>query len=176
VSEKFNIPDISIFEVGKHISGIKNSKSMGPDTLTSRLLKLSEPYIADSLTYICNLCIQKSYFPFTFKTAKVIPIPKAKDMSDLNNYRPISILSTVSKILERHVHKHLLQYLESKSLVNNSQSGFRPHHSCQTALTKLTSTWLTSINDSKLTGAVFLDFRKAFDLVDHNILLKKLPI
>ena len=116
----------------------------------------------------------KDFSLFTFLS--LVPLPKSKDLSDPNNYRPISLLSIVSKPLEKHIHKHLLQYLDEFSLLHQFQSGYRPKHSCQTALLHMTNKWLTDINDSKMTGAVFLDLRKAFDLIDHEILVEKLSL
>ena len=113
-------------------------------------------------------------FPSDLKTAKVVPLPKAKDLTDINNYRPISVLSSISKPLEKHVHKHLLKYLDRFNLIHAHQSGFRPQHSCQSALTCLVDRLLSFINDSKLNGVVFLDLKKAFDLIDHQIILKKM--
>ena len=134
---------------------------------------LSLPYIVQPLTYVYNLCINHSCFPSDLKTAKVIPLQKAKDLTDINNYRPISVLSSISKPLEKHVHKHLLKYLDRFNLIHTHQSGFGPQHSCQSALTCLVDRLLSSLNDSKLNGVVFLDLKKAFDLIDQ-ILLKKM--
>ena len=115
------------------------------------------------------------YFPTAFKRAKVTPLPKTKSIStDLNNYHPISILSVLTKPLERHIHKHLTDFLETHQLFHSFQSCFRCGHSCQTAVTRLTDTWLSTFNNRQMSGAVFLDFRKAFDLVHHDILLNKL--
>ena len=149
---------------------------MGPDNISTYLLKLALPYIVEPLTHAYNLCIEQNIFPSQLKDAKVIPLPKTKDLNDPANYRPISILSVLSKPLERHVHKYLLRHLENNNLIVSSQSGFRPKHSCQTALTKMCESWLTAINNESVVGAVFLDFHKAFDTVDHTILMKKLAL
>ena len=130
----------------------------------------------DSLTYIYNLCIQKNIFPKIFKTAKVIPLPKNTDRTDPNNFRPISLLSVLSKPLEKHVHRHLSTFMEKHNLFHTFQSGFRSKHSCHTALSAMCDMWLSAVDRSEIVGAVFLDFRKAFDLVDHTILQQKLRV
>ena len=172
----FQIPILAVHEVGALITNMQNKKSMGPDNISPSLLKLSLPYVVEPLTHIYNLCIKQSTMPTALKTAQVLPLPKSKDTSDLNNFRPISLISTLSKPLERHVHKHLMTYLENHKLLYPLQSGFRKNHSCQSALTYLCDAWLSAINQQKLTGAVFLDLRKAFDLVSHEILAKKLSL
>ena len=147
---------------------------MGPDNITPYLLKTARPYIVESLTYVYNLCIEQNIFPAALKNAKVVPLPKTNDLSYLSNYRPISLLPIISKPLERHIHKHLLQYLENNKLSHQYQSGFRPDHSYHTTLRWPCDGWLSAINSSEIVGTVFPDFKKAFDLLDHSILLKKL--
>ena len=172
----FQVPYITIPEVGKLITEMKNKKSMGPDNIPAFILKLALPFIAEPLTYIYNLCIDQNIFPEVLKNAKVIPIPKTKDTSDPLSFRPISILSVLSKPLEKHIDRNLRAHLDKYNLLYRLQSGFRPHHSCSTALTHLWDSWLHEINKKKVVGTVFLDFRKAFDLVNHEILLKKLSL
>ena len=106
------------------------------------------------------------------KCAKVFPIFKGGNKSDPSNYRPISILSTISKIFERHVNKHLMNYLTKYKLIHEHQSGFRKKHSCQTALVKLIDQWMSCINKGDFVGTLFLDLRKAFDVVDNTILIE----
>ena len=172
----FSIPFMTVHEVGISIEGLDNKKAMGPEQIPIHLIKLALPYIVEPLTYIFNLCIEQNTFPSSLKLAKVIPLPKSKDLSDPNNFRPISLLPILTKPLEKHVQKHLLSYMEFNQLFHKFQSGFRKDHSCNTSLTALIDTWLSAINDGELTGAVFLDFKKAFDLVDHSVLLEKLQI
>ena len=145
------------------------SLSFSVSPSVSVCLSLSLP-----LTYIYNLSFHKSVFPTVLKKEKVIPLSKVKDLGEPNNFRPISILPLLSKPIERHVHKHLLKFLNERDLLSLSQSGFRPKHSCHTTLTKLFDNWLTTINNSEVVDAVFLDLKKAFDLVNHNNLIKKL--
>lgn len=170
------IPEITVYEVGKFISKLKNKKSTGPDAINVFLLKAALPYIIEPLTYIYNLCIRHSVFPDAFKKAKVVPIPKTKGSMNPNDFRPISLLSVLSKPLEKHIYTHLINFIERHDLFYPFQSGFRKHHSCHTALARLCDKWLSSINKSEITGVIFLDFKKAFDLVDHDILLKKLSL
>ena len=174
--DTFDIPEISVHEVGKHITCLGNKSTEGYDGISNKILLLSLPYIVQHLTYLYNLCIKNNYFPSVLKIAKVTPLPKVKNPSNLNDYRPISILSALSKPIEKHIHNHLLQYFDNHGLLHPLQSGFRPKHSCQTALTHFIDQLLSSINKKDVNGVVFLDLKKAFDLVNHHILLKKLRI
>ena len=106
-TDSFIVPLIAVHEVGMHIVNLKNKKSMGPDNINSFLLKLALPYVVESLTHVYNLFFEQNSFPPTLKAAKVIPLPTTKDLSDPNNFRPISLLSILTKPLERHIHKHL---------------------------------------------------------------------
>ena len=132
--EPFVIPYISIPELGKYVSKLDNKKSSGPDGISNHLLKLSLPYIIDSLAYIFNLCIEKNHYPSEFKKEKVIQLPKTRDKTNLTDYRLISLLSVLSKLTEKHVHVQLNDYLEKHLLIHPFQSGFRCKHSCSTAL------------------------------------------
>ena len=100
------------------------------------------------------------------------PIFKKGSKADINNYRPISVLPIIKSIFERHISNCLVDYLESNNLLYNRQSGFRRLHSCQTALTKIVDNWHHAINNSETVGTVFLDLTKAFDLVNHKLLIQ----
>jgi hypothetical protein len=171
--DSLTIPPMAVHEVGAYINKLKNKRSMGPDNISIYFLKLSLPYIVECLTFIFNMCIQQCSFPSKLKEAKVIPIPKTKNPANLQDFRPISLLPVLSKPLEKHIHKHLTDFIEDHSLFYKYQSGFRKHHSCQTALTAMCDEWKEAVNKTLVTGAVFLDLKKAFDLIDHNILIKK---
>jgi hypothetical protein len=175
-SDSFEITQLAVHEVGKLVTQLSNKKSMDIFYLNASIIKMSLPYIVEVLTYIYNLSIVQNIFPSVFKQARVIPLPKCDDTSNLDNLRPISILPVLSKPLEKHIHKQLMKHVESKTLLHRFQSGFRFKHSCQTALTRLCDTWLDAINNHNMVGAVFLDLRKAFDLVSHDILLHKLNL
>lgn len=108
------------------------------------------------------MCIRTCTFPDGWKGAKVIPIPKTAASYDINNFRPISILSVLSKPLEKHINSHVVRYMENHNLFYQFQ------------LTRMSASWLSAINDFKLVGAVFLDINKAFETVDHNLLITKI--
>ena len=165
----FSTPTLRHEKVEIYLKNIDITKATGADTTGPRLLKLAAPYISESLTFICNQSIANSIFPEKWKEAKVIPLHKNGRRDDTNNYRPISVLPVVSKLLEKHVHDSLMVYV-----LHSTQSGFRPNHSCETSLLQMINTWLDAINNSQMIGMVMIDFRKAFDLVDHTLLLKKL--
>ena len=170
----FSIPCISQEKVKKYLKNIDITKATGSDNIGARLLKLAAPFISDSLMFICNQSILNSTFPDKWKEGKVRPLYKNGPKDDTNNYRPISILPGISKMLEKHVHDSLMTYLTSHKLLHSTQSGFRPNYSCETALLQMINKFLEAINNSQIIGMVMVDFRKAFDLVDHTLLLKKL--
>jgi len=103
-----------------------------------------------------------------------LPIYKEGDRRTLGNYRPISILPIVSKVFEKEIFKQLYKHLNDNNLISKFQSGFRPGHSTITVLTQMCDNWYENMDNGKLTGVVFIDIRKAFDSIDHAILLQKL--
>ena len=92
------------------------------------------------------------------------------------NYCPISVLCTLSKILERRVHQEFYSYLTNANLLLSEQPCFRPQHSCESSLTSITDSWISSMNEGKMIGALFIGLQKAFDSIDHSILLRKLKV
>ena len=172
----FVIPNVEKDKVLKYLLNVDVSKATGTDNIGARLLKLAAPCIANDITFICNNSINSSCFPDKWKEAKVSPLHKSGPLEEINNYRPISVLPVLSKVLERHVSDSLTAYLNENDLLHKTQSGFRSHHSCETALNFMTDSWLNAIDKGEMIGVVLVDFRKAFDLVDHNILLNKLKL
>jgi len=156
------------------ICQFSNNKSSGFDDTCIKLLKLSAPIICHPLAYICNLSIITSTFPSMWKKAKVTPIYKDGNRDEVSNYRPISVLPILSKILERAVHNQLYDYLVCNNILSPCQSGFRSNHSTNTTLLDVTDYILNNMNDGNVIGAIFLDLKKAFDTVDHDLLLKKM--
>ena len=170
----FKVPFIKTQQVSEFLHALDPSKATGIDGLGPRILKMAADVLAPSITALINKSKETATFPSHLKVAKIFPIYKSGTKADPTNYRPISILPTFSKIFEKHINKHLIGFLNKYNLIHENQSGFRPKHSCQTALIKLIDQWLACIDKGDIIGTLFLDFRKAFDLVDHSILLSKL--
>ena len=101
---------------------------------------------------------------------------KVKKKIIIENYRHISVLCTLSKMLERHVHQEFYSYLISANLLLSEHSGSRPQQSCESSLTSITDSWISSMNEGKVIGALFIDLQKAFDSIDHSIFLRKLKV
>ena len=120
--------------------------------------------------------IDTGIFPDILKNALVSPIHKGGERFLATNYRPISVLPSISKLIEKHIAKHLYKFLLKFNLLHPAQSGFRTGHSCQTALINIVDKWLQAMNDGEFNIAVLLDLKKAFDVVDHEILIRKLEI
>jgi hypothetical protein len=174
-SDKFEIPFVEQNYVKQKLNGLDITKATGLDEIGAKFLKTAADVIDEPLCTIINLSIKNGKFPTLLKQSKVTPIYKKGTKTDKSNFRPISVLPLISKIFDKHVSDHLKLFLERNNLLYTAQSGFRSHHSCETALTNITDTWINALNNGKLVVTVFLDLSKAFDLVNHNILLEKLP-
>lgn len=118
--------------------------------------------------------LEEGIFPNEWKEAIVIPILKIQRTMKMEEFRPINKLPIYEKVLEIIVHSQLVNYLEVNKLLEECQSGFRARHSCETALQWVISNWKRSLGESKMIGVVFLDLKRAFELVDRDILLRKL--
>lgn len=147
------------------------SGACGADGLTIQMIKLCCPYIIQYITHIINSCILDATFPDAWKEAMVVPVPKCNNPSELRDLRPVSLLPVLSKVFERIISWQLRDHLACFEVLPEYQSGFRPNHSCTTALLNVTDNILSSADNSKLTLLVLLDFSKAFDTLNHNILL-----
>ena len=170
----FNIQPPSVETVSKLLSGINDKKAMGLDNIPNRLLKISAGIIAPSLTKIFGLSILTGIFPTEWKQARVTPIFKKGEKSDPSNYRPISVIPSISKIFEKIIYDQLESYLSEFNLLASCQSGFRSLHSTVTALLEATNDWSLNIDKGLFNGVIFIDLKKAFDTIDHQILLMKL--
>ena len=172
----FEFTEVNEEYVLKELKKLQTGKATGFDMVSAQLLKAAAPVICKHLTYLFNLSLISSELPSDWKQAKVSPIHKGGDRTDKNNYRPISVISVVMKILERIVHDQLQQHFVKYNLLAPQQSGFRKGHSTDTVLSYFSDYLLKHMDQGNLTGVVFLDFRKAFDSVNHHVLLQKLQM
>ena len=156
------------------INKLEGKKSSGHDEIDNFLLKTIILSIATPLAYIFNLSLSSGIVPDNIKIAKVIPIFKKGDTSETKNYRPISILPSLSKVLERIVFIRTTDFLNKHNIFCESQFGFRANHNTTQAILKCIDTLSCSIDQHLHTIAIFLDFSKAFDTINHDILLVKL--
>ena len=172
-NNNFGLATVTQKEIFDIISGI-STNALGSDGINKKVIKLFLPFILPVITHIVNYSITSSTFPDAWKLAIIKPILKNGRSTNVTNLRPISILPCLSKILERVVANQFKMYLYDCDLLNPHQSGFRNMHSTTSALIKISNDILKAIDDSKFTSLVLLDFAKAFDTVNHSLLLAKL--
>ena len=141
--------------------------------ISSRLLRECADLIADPMCSVFNESIRSGIFPQEWKCAKVIPLFKEGNHSDFN-YRPISIVPIVAKVFERIIYDQVYSYVTENNLIFSQQYGFRSLHSTVTALLEATNNWAFNMDKGIVNAVVFFDLKKAFDTVDHTILLSKL--
>ena len=171
--KEFLIAHVSQEEVLDIIKSLEN-KTTGPVSIPIKLLKLIPDLILIPLCNIINVSFNTGVFPSLLKIVKVIPIHKGKATQDMNNYRPISLLSIFDKIIEKLMHKRLYNFMEENYILYHKQFGFRKGNSTINALIQITKRIKESIDKGKFGCGIFIDLRKAFDTVNHNILLMKL--
>lgn len=172
--KNFIFKEVDENTVTKMITGLKNNKATGTDKIGVRVLKAGLQVFSPVLTKLFNKSLTTGYVPSCWKNKRVSPLFKSGDPSDVNNYRPISILPVVMKVFEKIVHEQMVEFLLENNLLNCKQSGFRKLHSTSTAAIDVSDYILNEMGKGKYVGAVLIDFKKAFDTVDHKILLKKL--
>lgn len=172
----FSIPSISERDILSYLLKINSNKSTSIDDISSRMLKLASPFIAISIAKLINLSFSLNMFSTHWKTAKVTLIFNSKDPADVTNYRPISILPILSKIAERHVHHTLYSCLSENDFIYTTKPDLRPRHSTETALIKVINEILFNLDNDCVSGMVLVDYRKAFDMIDHTLLVKKLKV
>ena len=154
---------------------LDTSKSSGPDDISSLMLKSTAHSIAPSLANLFNTSLAEGLLPSEWKVARVVPVPKSAALKDsVSGYRPISILPTVSKILECHVSEIILNHICEAYPISDRQWGFMHQRSSTSALISVIYDWLSALNNGQEVCVVFFDVQKAFDSVPHLPLLQKL--
>ena len=170
----FQFEYVSIVFVKSFLKKVKRTKATGLDDLPAGMLKDCADYIAVPLRYIVNLSLNTSTVPSAWKEAKIVPIYKSGASSSVENYRPISVLPILSKLLEKAVHTQLSTFLERNNLLNDSQFGYRENRSTDLASALLIVSIRKNGDNGLLTGTLFLDLSKAFDTINHDLIIKKL--
>ena len=156
--------------------GLSGNKATGIDKISCKIIKKDARIISDSLTLIFNQAIALSSFPDEWKMAKVLPLYKNGQRNIPGNYRPISVLPAISKIMEQILYDQLYDYLTKFELLSDSQFGFRNFHSTATALLDCTNDCYVNLDTKMFNLVVLIYLKKAFDTVDHQILLRKLEL
>ena len=170
----FNINLVDTTEVVSMIEKLKTSKACGPNSIPSKILKSNVKILAEPLNYLLNLSLTQGNFPRFLKKADVCPIYKKNDKSKCENYRPISLLSNLSKLYERAMHSRIYEFLDNTNVFYKFQFGFRKQYSTNHALLSITEGIRENLDTKKFGCGVFIDLEKAFDTVNHEILLSKL--
>ena len=168
------INPLSATEVVDMIKVSKTSKACGPNSIPSKILKANAYILAEPLTYLINLSLIQGKFPQLLKLADVCPIYKKNDKNKCENYRPISLLSNLSKLYERAMHRRIYDFLENCNVFYELQFGFRKKYSTNHALLSIVEGIKDNLDTKKFGCGVFIDLEKAFDTVNHRILLSKL--
>ena len=161
-------------EIEKYIDGLPPKKSSGLDNIDNTILKELKYYLIEPLTIIINESIMSGQFPSAMKTAKVVPLFKNKSREETTNYRPISLLLTISKILEKVMYTRVYSFLSDTNQLYGSQYGFRKKHGCDHAVGELVANISKGIEQGKLTAGIFLDLSKAFDSLEHSTIFLKM--
>ena len=164
---------VTASEVHDTVKKLKNKATL--DTKINPMKAANSDFgFTEILAHIVNSSFSQGTFPSALKNAKVVPIHKGGCKTEVANYRPISLLSSFSKIFEKLMHIRVLQFLDSNGSLFENQYGFRPGMSCEHALLNATNSILHSLNRNQITVLLLLDYSKAFDVIEHSILLKKL--
>ena len=170
----FTLSPLTLDELRSIILGMNSTSSCGEDGITLQAVRLSFNAIGPIILHLVNASLTLSEIPDLWKHSLVSPIFKSGDHTKPSNYRPISIVPVVSKIVERAVHQQLYEYLSENHLLSPCQHGFRPRHSTETALTSITDHILSANDRGELSILCLLDLSKCFDVIDHSKLLSKL--
>ena len=161
-------------EIELEILSIPNNKSHGLYSSPTKLLKISSKIISEILAKIINISITSGRYPSKLKMSKIIPVYKQGDATELNNYRPISLLSTFDRVFEKLMYKRMKDFIDLNNIISTGQYGFREGHSTEHAITDIVSTIQKNMDKHFYTCGIFIDLKKAFDTVDLKILLDKL--
>ena len=172
-TKNFNFSYVSRIFVERELKSLKRRKAAGCDDIPPGILKDAAYALSSPLTHLINLSLTTGLVPNKWKIAKVTPIHKKGNTNDYNNYHPISVLNTCSKILEKAVHKQLIDHLETNDL-SKTQFGYRKNRSTELATILSSDNIRKAVDEGHLVGVLYVDLSKAFDALSHSALLEKL--
>ena len=173
-AQSFFLTPVTKEEIQIEIQKLNSRKSTGPYRIPAKILKLINTSLSEPLEVLYNFSFSSGTVPRQFKVANIIPILKKGCPTSINNYRPIALLSIFNKILEKLMYKRMVYYVQDKNILFKNQFGFRSGHSTSQAILLITDKIQKAIENKKYSCGIFLDLTKAFDTVNHEILLKKL--
>ena len=174
VPNNFNLTEVSASEVNEAILSFESKSSQDVFSLNTKLIKHVAKELSMPLSFMFNKSFELGIFPEDYKTSRTVPVFKSGNKEDMNNYRPISCLPVFGKVLEKIVSRKLIDYLSSNKLLHPYQFGFQPKKSTVHPVMHFLKYISEAMNDNDYCVAIFLDLRKAFDLVNHEILISKL--
>lgn len=174
LDSSFVLLDTTPGEVNSVLMSLKSDSAPGWDNISTGFLKYARNEVVPIICHLANVCFSKGVFPAALKQAIITPVHKSGDRDDVNNYRPISVLPVISKILEKLINDRLHKYLEKFKIISDSQFGFRHGRSTEDAVAALSSHIVDQLDRKHKCLAVFIDLKKAFDTVSVPILVQKL--
>ena len=172
--DKLELRQVDCRNVREILKSLKVNKAAGVDKIPAKLIRDAEAELAPYINYLVNKSIKDNVVPAQWKVARVSPLYKAEDRLQTENYRPISVLPVLSKVIERVVHTQLSTHLDNINYLYSHQYGFRRGRSTTQAIAQLNNWVLESMDEGKVTGLLFVDISKAFDSINHKVLLDKL--
>ena len=172
--QNFNLREFEVENVLSEIKNLKISKPSGLENISTKIIKDALWALAHQFTWLLNMSVRMAKIPREWKKAQISLVPKDGDLTDINNFRPIAILPVVSKIMEHLIQSQTMSYLEENNILDVHQGGFRQNNSTTATTSAMLDNIFNNINNGQLTYSIFIDFRKAFDSINHDVLLKKL--
>ncbi|BHF69825.1 hypothetical protein SprV_0301287200 [Sparganum proliferum] len=181
-ADHYNVDDVPTIDsvvlttaiVQQELLKLKEAKSPGPDEIPAKLLKELATELAEPLCLLSQASLDEGRLPPEWKTAWISPIHKSGSRASANNYRPVSLTSICCKVMKRIIKRELMRFLEQHHLLSNAQHGFRRGRSCLTNLLYCLEQWTRAIDEGNVVHVAYIDFKKAFDSVPHQLLLYKL--
>ena len=174
--DNFHFSHVHPTLIMKLCSKLKPKTSSGPDHISTKVLKIIIPFILEPFCHLLNLLFETGFIHNEIKIAKVVPVFKSGERDDFNNYRPISLLSCFSKLFEKVVAQQVMYFINHRDILYMHQYGFRKNHNTSHPVMHFLDKIYSSLNKQtpEFTIGIFIDLKKAFDTVDHQILFKKL--